>query len=341
MRATTARSHTGARRGFTLLELLTVLAILSILMGMGIGVLSRVNFAKYGAASMVARVLRSARESAIASGLPVAVVCDPETNRIFDLSVRPLGFWHFEDADTTATKGAYGLDARLVGARLDLEGRFGSALSCSAPGEYAEVSIGERSGWELATGLAVEADVFPRTVQASTIVQRGRQFRLLLTSDGAAEARVGLSDGPLDTAKDAGEAIATTPPGCVPPNRWSRVGFVYDRLALTVLVDGVPRASKVATDFVRREIAPLTISSKSDSFLGLIDELRVGAIVPGDGEALPKDVAFARAAGRVAVRFTGEGMLDPAFHHAAVPVALRFPEGEIREVVVGPYGTVR
>lgn len=330
-----------AGAGFTLLELMTVLGIIAILMGMGIGVLSRLNFAKYGAAGTVARLIRTARESAVASGLPVTVVCDAGENRLYDLSVRTVGLWHFEEADGDATRGAFQLDARLNGARLESPGRIGAALSCGAPGDHAEVSLGEHPSWGLTSGLSVEADVEPAREHTATVAMRGKQFRLVVTADGAVEARVALAAGPLERDAAAGEAIAKTPPGLVPPGRWTRVGFIYDRLALTVLVDGLPRATRAAGEHVKRDASPLVISSRTETFLGKIDELKVGAVSSGAGEPLPKDVALALPFPRVALRFTGEGMLDPVYHRGAVTVGLRFPDGAKRDVTVGPYGTVR
>jgi general secretion pathway protein H len=70
----------GLARGFTLLELLVVLAILGAVIAMALPYLGRrqPNVALAGAASEIRAVLRAARATAIAEDRPVAFSGDPE-----------------------------------------------------------------------------------------------------------------------------------------------------------------------------------------------------------------------------------------------------------------------
>jgi len=317
-----------------------VLGILSVMLGIGVGVLSRLHFARFGALSIVRSVLRSGREAAISTGLPVSVVCDRESKRVYDLSVRPIGLWHFEDEPLPNARGAFGLDLVRNNARIGPPGRIGSALICAAAGDGAEALVGSLAAWRLADGFSVEADVRPDRDQAATIASRGRQWKLVLLTNGALEAQVALAVE-AGSPKTAGTAVATTPPGVVRAGRFTRVAAVYDRIALTLLADGVPRARVYVSEPVLADESPFRVSDREATFLGAIDEVRVGAVVPGDGRALPRDVAFDFEAPRMEVRFQPDGTLDPAFHDAPVTIPMAFREGGRREIQVGPYGTVR
>jgi hypothetical protein len=319
------------------------MGILSVLLGIGIGVLSRLNVGRFTALGTVRAVLRGGREAAVATGLPVTVVCDGGARRVYDLSVRPLGAWAIESAKDPACVGAFGLEARLQGtAVVEMPGRMGAGIVCPKGGDHALVSVAGLASWTLSQGLALEADVLPLAADPSGVVlERSGQCRLAVRADGAGEGEVALAAGAEPGARSAGSAVATTPPGLVGAARWTRLALVYDRCALTVLVDGVPLAQKVATEPVRRTEAPLSISSRTAGFLGRIDDVKVGAVFPGEGFALPRDVGFEAAPRRIEVHFSPDGRLDPAFHRASVTVGMTFPEGAKRQVVVGPYGTVR
>ena len=229
------------------------MSILAVMMGIGLGVFSRVNVAKFTALGSVRNVLRTARENAIANSLPVTVVCDGPNNRVFDLSIQPFAHWSFEDesgvtgpttgatsSNDVASTGAFGLDARLVGAKVGMPGRTGAALLCAKQGDHAVANLGERGEWIFRDGIAVELDVWVDSFANATILKRGRQLLLRILPDGRIEAEIGLAEREDTPNKTGGQLIATTRPGFILPKRWSQIGVVYDRQLLTILVDGVP-----------------------------------------------------------------------------------------------------
>lgn len=338
---------------------MVVLAILAILMGIGVGQLQKLNFARYAAVGQVKTVLRNARESAIASGLPVTVVCDKTESRVYDLAVRPVGQWQFESLDGAAvptpapsaaggkklpaggsSPGAFGLDARLLGATVEPVGRLGGALVCLTQGARAEVSVAGLSPWDFVDGFSVECDLKVEKDASAVIFRRGKQFKMSVAPDGSVEMQVGLAESEKERGKGMGTLIVTTPPSVVLPGRWTRVAAVYDRCALTLLVDGVPRGFREASQPVLADPGAFEMGDRN-GILGLLDGVKVGLIVSREGQVLPRDVTFGFAPPRAFVRFDGEGRLDPAFHGGSLSIPLAFEGGTKREISVGPYGTVR
>ena len=86
-------------RGFTLLELLTVLTIISALLALGIGVYRKAASAHIlpAAASQVSSVVRAARNFSLSSGLPSRVFVDSVENCITAFGFELVAHWHFED----------------------------------------------------------------------------------------------------------------------------------------------------------------------------------------------------------------------------------------------------
>lgn len=342
------QSHAGAAAGFTLTELLAVMAILALLMGMGVGVFSRLNFSKYGAVGIVRNALRSARESAMASGLPVMVLCDPAEGKVYDLSVRPAGNWQFEDVHGSqdgagTSEGALGMNAQLVGARAALPGRVGAALYCGKRGDHAAISLEPRFEYAFTDGVSLEMDIYVSKLANSTLALRGRQFRLAINSEGALEGEVGLAEEPGPAGKPAGVLLVSSPPGVIVEKEWIRVGLIYDRMILSIHAAGLTVGTKITKqrEPVIRDKSPLWIGDKRDTYNGRIDGVRLGFISPGDGAALPKEVKFAFSGTPVMVRFLADGRLDPDWHPGSVSIGLVFPENIKKQITVGPYGTAR
>ena len=95
-RNATERSPRAA--GFTLLELLVVLAVMAVLTGIGVGILQRGSTDLDLALSILRDQMRVASNSAVARGLPTEVEVVPGEDR-FWLRTQvssAVGFWHLE-----------------------------------------------------------------------------------------------------------------------------------------------------------------------------------------------------------------------------------------------------
>lgn len=339
---------TAAAAGFSLIELLAVMAILAVLMGIGVGVFSKINVAKFSAVGIVRNALRNARESAISSGVPVTVVCDPEENKLYDLSVKPFAHWAFEDASDHGTSdsvaaGAFDLVARMHGARVASGGRIGGALYFNKAGDHALCDLGENAKYAFSNGVSAEADVYFTKPISGNLLKRTKQFRLSIAGDGSVEAEVQLVESEEPDARPAGSVVVASAPNSVLAGQWAHVGFVYDRLSLVVYVDGIPRATKLvkAREAVARDNSPLEFGDKSATVIARIDDAKVGVVAPGEGIQLPKEVTFGFSGGPISLHFLTDGRLDPVWHSTPAVVPLQFPENVKKTVTVGVYGTAR
>src|SRR4029079_15442105 len=93
-----------ARRGVTLLELLTVLVIFSLLLAITAAFRQGANrdLGVAAAANHAVGVLRVAHQQSRSSTSPSWVVLDTKQNRIYMLLKETVGEWHLEDMVTTS-----------------------------------------------------------------------------------------------------------------------------------------------------------------------------------------------------------------------------------------------
>jgi len=115
-------SHQKRARGFTLVELLVVMAIAAIMSTLT--VLSFVSVGRQssreGAAQNVSGILRQARLSAVDSGRGAVVRINPAQRTLYGLARKVIGAWHFEDMIDTdpgpgrdwRTDGSKSMEAR-------------------------------------------------------------------------------------------------------------------------------------------------------------------------------------------------------------------------------------
>lgn len=107
MTSTTGRTER-ARHGFTLLELLVVLAIMALIAGVAwAGILGARHAAGLtGASQLIAGFVRQARSTALSSGAPVQVLIDPDRRTVSGVSQTPLIWEAFEGGSSPGFAGA-------------------------------------------------------------------------------------------------------------------------------------------------------------------------------------------------------------------------------------------
>jgi hypothetical protein len=321
--------------GLTLLELLLVLFLLAILAGISLGFLSTLDLGRRAARGLVKSVVRSAANTAVASGARSEVRIDPARGELHAQVLRVVGTWHFE----RSLAGAFGIDGAADAGLFTAEGYLGSALAFAGKfGATATVPVQHDSSFDLRDGFALECAVSWDDSGGGRILSIGETCSLELGGAGEVRGRftaAGVRDG--EPAAGA-SVVAVSPGGAVSSGRWARLRLVYDRRELVLEVDGVRVASVEETAQVWRVDGPLVLSDPRRPFPGRIDELVVRAVTAGDTAKLPDSVAIAEAP--AAIHFAPGGALDLERHPGPVRIVLAYTDGERDTIEVGSYGTV-
>lgn len=363
------------RAGFTLLELMTVLAILAFVAGMSVGVYREVAIRNIlpAAASQVSSVIRAARNFSISSGLPSRVAIDREEGTIAAFGFELVASWSFEDLEAyeigqelprgTALSGAFREAAETQGVIEVGDGRIGRCLVLLDEGASAVAE--RRPRYDSPRGFSLEAWVrfWPPTLEAGAgndrsgawsdprrgqryaVVSRPGSYEMGLLGDGAVYVVIGDPDRP-----DAFESFsAATASGAVLGSRWTHIRVSFDSLELSLEADGIDR-EWAPEGFERvdpRDWPPLParvpvadgdlmISHPNRFFIGGIDEVKVRVALEPLSYVLPSEVVFVDPSRWV--RFDSRGSLDPVYHDS--PVLVRVGElGDDAQVEEGPGGT--
>lgn len=318
----------GGQSGITILELLTVLVIFSILLGLTAAFMQGANrdLGVAAAANHAVGVLRLAHQQSRSTSAPSWVVLDTKQARIFLLQKETVGEWHLEDLGTT---GAFGKDGKVSGGTL-VPGRVGKGIQLSGSGS---ISFGEVPSYTPDQGLAIEFWFLRRASRGrSVLCSIGTDVEVSAESDGRIEGRVGslrASSGQIRLPNDA----------------WCHLQLIYSGRELRLILN-------------RREVQLTT--GKSDwfrpgtafqvggsGFTGIVDEVRLGLIIPRDEYLLPPECSFAfkegykpPESGEVVIAFDAEGRLDPSVAPQPFTFTIKSP-ADAKEITVGPGGTLQ
>lgn len=179
-------------RGYTLIELLTVIAIAAIIMSISVGVFVRLGKKNQleATTNSVRALLRRARNAAREERAPAQVEIDSEAGEVRAQTRETITLFRFEsdqldDAPGGSGKGApgatlsesgirgsHGIVGRVVGAD-SIEGRFGLGLDFQQPGSH--VAVPDRPALSPLEGVAVEAWVFPAKLEDKIPKQQDSQ----------------------------------------------------------------------------------------------------------------------------------------------------------------------
>ncbi len=330
------------RSGFSLIELLLVMALIGILLGTGMGLIMGLQPGDRAVQGQVEETLRLAQRTSMAYGTPTQVLLDPQNHTIAAQVVRTVGTWHFESPQLAGGGSLDGIWLGPTDPPLVAAGWLGSALDLSgggAPGQF-QVALEEEPAFDWSEGFHLRFGVRMHTWRAAPLLQLGDGLVVAASARGAlgAEFRAQVT-GDQGQARRGSRVRVETDAGLLRLGEWVQVEVIYDRQALSVFVDGIERVR-------RPELAPvwmgepyLRLSSKELPFPGDIDNLVIAVMEVLPPQELPNGAQW-QADVPTAIGFAPGGSLDPLRHSAPVTVSWTLQDGTLQSLRVGLQGTV-
>lgn len=273
--------------GFTMLELLVVAAVLSVLMGLGIGFLGRTD--PYQVANAIlSGELRSAQLTARAEGVPTEVLVRPgvdgESASVQSRLLQPIVTFHCEPREPVLDDS---LRASMAGEDVP-HGRFGHARR-SRPGEVAPLlrwPVTRRVA-DFRDGLVLRLDLWLEERQACTVLQLGTAVELILDEESRPQARLRLTGGSANASNSASLRAAIS----LPLRRWCTLEVACDGRHAWLVLEGREIAQAVADGQpMVDDQAVLDVGPADRPIPGMIDEVRVLAYVLGSPQMLPNQL---------------------------------------------------
>jgi len=332
------RHDAAGRLGFTLIEVLIVISLIALLLGIGLGAFTRLDFGERVSVSLVQNVLRAAHNGAIARGAPARVRIDAVEGSLHAEGQTVIGTWHFE---ALPIEGAFDLDGVHAGGEL-VDGFVGSALSFAGEPSrsHATIPVETDPAWDLRLGFAIQCALSTAGGGGSLLDLGAGVVGLTTTENGSIQGWLTSEIvDPQGAVVRGPRAVVTSPPGVLRPDRWTQVELRYDRARLALLVDRIAVAEVAEDAPVWKLEGPLVISPGTSAWPGAIDNLVVSAVVGDEASRLPRSVAFAPGTPREIV-FAAGGGLDRQFHREPVELRLELEDGRRLAIRVNLFGTV-
>jgi hypothetical protein len=317
-----------------------VMSIMALLLGIGLGIFSRLDLGDRVATSLVENVIRSAHNWSVARRAPARVGIDAKTGTIRAEGLAVIGTWHFEQEPI---QGAFGLDGMMSGGQIVEDGFEGRALSFVGEPEHSQVEIAVQNdpSYDLRPGFALRCALRVEPGRGGgAVLKIGESVGLEVSEQDSAQGWI-LSESRDDQGRPqrGGKVPVETPPLALAPGRWCEVELRYDRRHLEIYVDKVLLARVPETVPVWKINGPLVISPSARPFQGTIDNLVIEAVASEEETSLPRNVVFAAGTPREIV-FAPGGELDRFVHREPVKVALEFEDGRQVPILVNLFGTV-
>ncbi len=331
-----APGHLRNTAGFTLYELLVVLGILSLVMGVSVGVVQRSVPRRELARNQIIDRIQRARSFAQRESAPAWMVITPGTEERWPvasaLGLKVVGQWHLEDDSAVG----FPEDGKVTGWEETQPGVIGQALLLSDQ-EPSWIRFGRHSSFESEEGLGFEIWVKPRGQWPRQLASKGEVFQVACDAEGRLSARVRLQSKaggrPVIESLETEEAVLVA-------GEWTKVVFTFDGFVLRLEANDFPVATKSLQEpgrLLPDSQAPLMVGRESQPFSAVVDEVRFGSFVRDSSEPLIDMVLLSEAR---RVRFAPGGELDPQEHSAPVELGMADVAGAEMWIRVGLLGDV-
>jgi len=280
-----ARTHPS--RGFTLLELLVVIGVISVLLGLAVGFLGRTDPQRV-ADSMIAGETRAAQMTARAEGLPTEVWIRPGVDggpaTVQARLLQGVLTFHLEPGEDVLDES---LRPTLRGDDV-IQGRFGHARR-SRDGERAPLL-----SWpavpeviDLRDGFVIRLDLWLEHRNAGTVLRLPPAVEVQLDDDGKPRARFRLRTMGSETASSA--AVAS--PLSLPLRKWCTLDIGCDGRWAWMTVDGRELGRTVAEGTMQQDPkGVLEISPGEAQLRGIVDEIRLFVYAFSPPQYLPPEL---------------------------------------------------
>lgn len=277
------------QEGFTLLELLVVMGVLSVLLGLSIGYLGRTDPERVANATLDGE-LRAAQLTARAEGVPTEVLLRPgvdgQAATVQARLLRPVATFHLEPGEPVEDEVM-----RPVVTGEDVPaGRFGHARRPAEDGKSALLRWpAPPSVLDLRDGFVVRLDVRLERRAAATLLRLPPAVELTLDADGKPRARVRLRGLGGDAAGNVLAAVAGDLP--LPLARWCTLDVGCDGRTAWITLDGRVLGVAAAAGVPQQEPdSVFEVAPGASGFVGCVDEVRWFVYAFGAPQYLPPQV---------------------------------------------------
>ena len=259
-------------RGFTLLELLVVMGVISVLLGLAVGFLGRTDPQQI-ADSIIAGETRAAQMTARAEGLPTEVWIRPGTDggpaSVQARLLQPVLTFHLEPGEDVLDES---LRPTLRGDDV-IQGRFGHARK-SRDGERAPLL-----SWpavpdviDLREGFVIRLDLWLEQRVAGTVLRLQPAVEVQLDDAGKPRARFRLRTMGNENTSSAAVASQLS----LPLKKWCTLDIGCDGRWAWMTVDGRELGRTVAEGTMQQDPkGVLEVSPAEEPLRGIVDEIRL------------------------------------------------------------------
>jgi prepilin-type N-terminal cleavage/methylation domain-containing protein len=355
-------------RGFSLIEVMVVMAIISVLMGFGIGMYRRL--ASVGAAEQARNTIVDtiAQVKTSSHSFPSALVVDPATQVVYGLEFRTVQNCNFEEAENSEIVGLAHKFGKFLGDGALQPFPWGHTGGAAVFERGGTINFGNYPDYDLMEGVSIDVWVYPTENMAMGILEKGDSYGLRLQrGNGGPVVEAFLRLAPPGQKKTAltRSTVQTFRVRDHPLllNRWNRIIFSYDRTATTIAIDSFGRgaverlrmleadsadtapddesAEEMALRLSGRLIVPATdddmlVGNEPGPLIGRIDDLKVAGILSGLHRPLPDDVVLRGGIRKIRFR---DGKLDPAYHRAPETIVIEY-QGVETSITIGTLGNI-
>ena len=329
--------------GYTLIELLAVIAIIGILAGVGVGFMRRRGHGLSTAIVQFKDLVRAARQRAKSTRAASRLIIQPaagedagERVRVIMIGSRLATEWNF-DSSVQPTRSSSGLLGELVGATVEKGGRHGHALFCDAElrqhGLFAVVA--KDSAFDFRKGFSVSFDLWLDKRVRCVPFRLGQSIEIVVDSSGLPKATIAM----VGQGDQIGVVLRLGGRSPLPLKSWVRLGLTVDGQRASLAVDSIEQdARPISNDVYYDRQGLLLLSAGDQPVPGRIDSVRIFGYEILSESYLPDFVQFMD--GPKTLNFGQNGMLDPRYHSDLPRIRFRLEE-DIAPILFDAAGMAR